>query len=138
MTTTTTLEQDLTQLEERYWDAMKEKDARTLEQLTVFPSIVTGPQGTAKLDRAAYTKMLNDPKWTLTDATLSEIQVLPVTDDVAVVAYKVREELMVENKPVTLEAAELSTWVRRNGSWACVAHSESILGDPFGRDRRKS
>jgi hypothetical protein len=30
----------------------------------------------------------------------------------------------------------VSTWVRRNGGWVCALHTESILGDPFGRDKR--
>jgi len=59
-----------------------------------------------------------------------------VTDDVAVVAYKVREQLTVDGKPLTLDAADASTWVRRDGRWLCALHTESIAGDPFGRDRR--
>jgi len=55
---------------------------------------------------------------------------------VAIVAYKVKEELTVDGKPVTLEAADASTWLRRGDSWVCSLHTESIIGDPFGRDRR--
>ncbi len=36
----------------------------------------------------------------------------------AVVAYQVREELTVDGKPVTLNASDLSTWVRRSGGCA--------------------
>jgi hypothetical protein len=56
--------------------------------------------------------------------------------DVAVVAYQVHEELTVEGKPVTLDAADSSTWVRRGGHWLCVVHTEAPVGDPYGRDRR--
>ena len=59
-------------------------------------------------------------------------------DDVAVVAYVVTEELTVENKPVTLKAADSSTWVRRDGRWVCAVHTESLSGDPFGRDRSRN
>ena len=51
-------------------------------------------------------------------------------------AYQVHEELTVEGKPLTLDAADASTWVRRDGTWRCALHTESIAGDPFGRDRR--
>lgn len=64
------------------------------------------------------------------------MQVLLLRDDVAVVAYRVREELTVDGKPVTLEAADSSTRVRRNGCWVCSLHTEAITGDPFGRDRK--
>ena len=57
-------------------------------------------------------------------------------DDVAILAYRVHEELTVEGKPVTVEAADSSTWVHRDGRWVCAMHTESIAGDPFGRDRR--
>jgi hypothetical protein len=58
-----------------------------------------------------------------------------ITNDVAVVAYKIREDLTVEGRPVTLEDTDASTWVRRDGQWLCALHTESILGDSFGRDR---
>ena len=57
-------------------------------------------------------------------------------DDVAVLAYKVHEELTVDGKPVAFDAADASTWIRRGGRWLCALHTESILGDPYGRDRR--
>jgi hypothetical protein len=62
-------------------------------------------------------------------------QVRLLRDDVAIVAYQVYEELTVDGKPVTLDAADSSTWVRRNGRWLCALHTEAIAGDPFGRDR---
>ena len=47
-------------------------------------------------------------------------------DDVAIVAYTVREELTVDGKPLTLEAADSSTWVRRDGRWVCALHTEAL------------
>ena len=38
---------------------------------------------------------------------------------------------------LTLDLADTSTWVRKNGKWACALHSEAIAGDPFGRDKAK-
>jgi hypothetical protein len=54
---------------------------------------------------------------------------------VALVGYKVHEDLTVDGKSVSLDAADTSTWVRRDGRWVCALHTESLLGDPFGRDR---
>ena len=75
--------------------------------------------------------------WTVKAFAFSDIKVESVNDDVAVIAYKVKEDLTVDGKPVSFEAADASTWVRRDGSWVCVLNTESVLGDPFGRDRRK-
>jgi hypothetical protein len=55
-----------------------------------------------------------------------------------VIAYTVREELTVDGKPLTMEAADASTWVKKDGNWVCALHTESVLGDPYGRDRVKT
>jgi len=36
----------------------------------------------------------------------------------------------------TLDAADASTWVKKDGRWLCALHTESLIGDPYGRDRR--
>jgi hypothetical protein len=42
----------------------------------------------------------------------------------------------VEGKPLTLKAADTTTWVCKHGKWLAALHTESVLGDPFGRDRK--
>ncbi len=44
-------------------------------------------------------------------------------------------ELKVDGEPVAFDAADTSTWVRRDGRWLCALHMESVAGDPFGRGR---
>jgi hypothetical protein len=56
-------------------------------------------------------------------------------DNTGVIAYKVIEHLLVEGKPMTLHANDSSVWVKQNGEWLCAMHTESLQGDPFGRDR---
>lgn len=43
--------------------------------------------------------------------------------------------MRLEGKPVTVEAADTSTWTRRNGRWLCSVHTEALAGDRYGRDR---
>jgi hypothetical protein len=59
-------------------------------------------------------------------------------DDVAVVAYTVREDLTVDGKPVSLEAADVSTWVRRTVRWLCALHTESLCRRPVRAGPRPS
>jgi uncharacterized protein (TIGR02246 family) len=129
------LEQELVSLETEYWRAMKDKDADAALRLTDDPCIVAGAQGVSTLGRDQMAAMLEAPNYTLDDFELSDPQVKLIGPDVAVLAYKVREELTVDGKELTLEAADASTWVRRGGHWVCALHTESVLGDPFGRDR---
>ena len=60
-----------------------------------------------------------------------------LNEDVALVAYQVKEKLTVDGTPVNLEANDSSVWVRKNGEWLCAMHTESLVGDPFGRDKTK-
>lgn len=133
----TRVEKELLELERRYWQAIMEKDVEAAMQLTDDPCIIIGSQGIALVDRHTLQGMMKAAPWTLRAFDLSdEAQVRLLRDDVAIVAYKVREELTVEGKPVVLEAADSSTWVLKNGRWVCALHTEAISGDPFGRDCR--
>ena len=46
------------------------------------------------------------------------------------------ERVAVDGETVHVEANDASVWVRRDGEWLCAMHTESLAGDPFGRDRR--
>jgi hypothetical protein len=131
----TTLGNELLDLEKQYWQAMKEKDVDTAMRLTDVECIVAGAQGVERVNRQALSDMLKNAPYTLHDFELKDPEVRQIRDDVAILAYKVHEELTVDGKPVKLDAADASTWVRRDGRWLCALHTESIAGDPFGRDR---
>jgi hypothetical protein len=131
------IKSELLGLEKQYWQAMKDKDPAAAIRLTEFPCIIAGAQGVAPIDEKTFASMLNAPSWTLQEFALQDgAQVRLLTNDVAIVAYKVREKQVVEEKPVTIEASDTSVWVRRDGRWLCALHTESLAGDPFGRDRR--
>ena len=135
---TAEMDKELIEREKQYWKALQQRDTATVLELTDFPCLVAGASGVARIDEKTFAKMLENPKYAIQHADLKDVQIQRLTDDIAVVAYKVREELLVEGKPVAFDAADSSTWIRRNGRWACAAHTEAIMGDPFGRDRKPS
>ena len=138
-TTPAAVEQELLDLEREYWQAIKNKDVDAAMRLTDDPCIVAGAQGVGEIDRHGLAMMMQKATYTLNDFQISpDIRVRLLRDDVAIVAYKVRESLTVEGKPLTVEAADSSTWVRRGGRWLCALHTEALAGDPFGRDRGAS
>jgi ketosteroid isomerase-like protein len=133
---TKSIEKELLGLEKEYWQAIKEKDVDAAMRLTDESCIVSGAQGVSRIDKKSLAAMIKGATYTLDDFELSDdAQVRLLRDDVAILAYKVREELTVDGEPVTLEAVDSSTWVRRRGRWVCALHSEALTGDPFGRDR---
>ena len=130
------LDSEILSLERKFWQSMVDKDSATGAALAADPCLVTGAQGVGRIDRKTFAKMMQTGSWDLHAFAFDDVKVERVTDDVAVIAYKVREDVTVDGKKMTLEAADASTWVRSNGGWVCALHTESVLGDPFGRDRK--
>jgi hypothetical protein len=135
--TITAKTRDVLEHERRFWDAMRAKDGEAASQMTHENCIVVGAQGVSAIDRDTMARMTKEGDWELERYTFDEssAQVQFLKDDVALVAYNVREKLMVDGKRVNLEANDASVWVRKNGEWLCAMHTESLAGDPFGRDR---
>jgi ketosteroid isomerase-like protein len=131
------IERHLLNLEREYWRAIQDKDVEAAMRLTDDHCLVTGAQGMARLDTATMTGMLRGADYTLDEFEVKDgAEVRLVADHVAILAYNVRETLTVDGQKVTLEAADASTWIHRHGRWRCALHTESLAGDPFGRDRR--
>jgi len=125
---------ELLALEEKFWQAMKDGDVDTMVSLTDFPCTVTGPQGMGTVDEEAFKGMMASPSYTIESFSLgADAATRMLSDDVAVVAYKVHEELTVDGERVSLDAVDTSTWVRRDGAWRCALHTEALVGDPYGR-----
>jgi ketosteroid isomerase-like protein len=133
-----TIEDELVALEKQFWQAMKDNDVDAAIRLTDDPCIVAGPQGVARIDRATFLQMLQSARYKLRDFDVHDVQVRCLDDDVAIVAYEVHEEITVDDKPLTIDAADTSIWVRRDGRWLCASHTEALAGDPFGRDRQQA
>jgi len=130
------VERELVTLERKYWQAIKDKNIDTALQLTDDPCLVAGPQGVQSISKKESKGMMDSATHRLDEFSIDDdVKVRVLGDDMAVLAYNVHEEMTVDGKPLSLDAAETSTWVRRNGRWLCAMHSESLKGDPFGRDR---
>ena len=129
--------QELLEHERRFWDAMRDKDGQAAADMTNERCIVVGAQGVSAVDPKTMERLTKEGNWKLERYTFDEstAQVQFLSDDIALVAYKVKEKLTVEGKPVNLEANDASVWVRTNGEWRCAMHTESLAGDPFGRDK---
>lgn len=133
----TTVEQEMIALETAFWQAMQDNDVDAAMAATDDPCVVAGASGAATVDAAMFRSMMSGGAWKLNSFRLGDDdQVRALSEDVRVVAYTVHEELTVDGQPVSLDAADTSVWVRRGGRWLCAMHSESLLGDAYGRDRR--
>jgi hypothetical protein len=135
--TRTISDQELLALERSYWDALKERDFRTIGRLTADDSTVAGASGVAGVDPRSIQKQIESASYTIKDYRIDPqtIRVNRLCDDTVAIAYGVHEDLEVDGKPVQLDAFDLSVWKQSETGWTCVLHTESIKGDAFGRDR---
>jgi hypothetical protein len=133
--TTTSIDKEIIAVEREYWDSMISKDPSVATRLTATESVIVGAQGVSTVTSKGIGEMVKSDGWKLKKYDFSDIKVMSPAPDVAIIGYHVREELEVEGKPLTLEANDSTTWVRKSGKWVSAAHTESVAGDPFGRDR---
>ena len=126
---------ELTALERRYWDAIQRKDEQSAMKLSDDQCVVVGAQGVGEVDRERLGQMLKQASYELKSYAFDDktFKVKKLTDDVAIVAYEVHEDLIVDGKPQSLVAYDASVWVHRGDTWLCALHTESLKGDPFGR-----
>ena len=132
----TAVEHEIKRLEAAYWQAVKDQDADTCATLSADPCIIAGSQGLRTIPREEMRAMMSQQlPYRLDHFTLSDLSVNMLSADIGVITYKVNERLTVEGVAVEFDAADISVWKREEGKWTCAFHTESILGDPFGRDR---
>jgi hypothetical protein len=136
--TNQTAEQELLALEREFWNAMRTKDASSAARMTDDGCIVVGAQGVSAIDRETMARLTTEGKWTLEEYGFDDdtLQIRMIADDVAIVAYKVSERVVVDGQTLPIVANDSSVWVRRDGEWRCALHTESLAGDPYGRDKR--
>ena len=135
---TTAIKRELMSQERAYWQAVKDRDADTMIRLTDDPCIVAGASGFTKVNQQMLKQIIGSANYTLDRFKIDEdgAEVVPLDNDTFLVAYKVHEELTVDGKAVSMDAADASVWRRRGDRWVCSMHTESLLGDSYGRDRK--
>ena len=135
--TRTISDQELLTLERSYWDALKDRDARTVGRLTAEHSSVAGATGVSIWDPLAIKKLVDSATYRIKDYRIDPgtVHVNRISEDVVAIGYGVHEDLEVDGKPVKLDAFDTSVWKNTDNGWTCVLHTESIKGDAYGRDR---
>ena len=125
--------QRIVELENRFWQSMKDKDPEAAKAMIARQCLVTGPMGTMLLDPDKYEQLTREGDWTLKAFEFDNVDVILPSDDVAVIAYKVHQTGELKGKPMDWQAADSSTWVRDRDGWKCVLHTETILEDAKAR-----
>lgn len=118
---------ELVDLEKRFWQSMVDDDTDTALSMLAEPSMMVSEHGVMKFDHDGYRQMAEKGSMTLKDFRFSDMEVEFPSEDVAVVTYKVRQTIGRRDSTelTTQEMADSSTWIRQDGSWLCVMHTET-------------
>jgi hypothetical protein len=69
---TSTIDAELLALEQRYWQAIQDREVETALSLTEFPCIVAGAGGTAAVSREQYQQMMQTASYTLREFEIKD------------------------------------------------------------------
>jgi hypothetical protein len=135
--TTKITDQEVLKLERDFWDAMKDRDARTAGRMTAENCTIVGASGASTVDPRQMSKLLEMATYRIKDYRFDPqtTRITRLCDDTVAITYGVHEDLEVDGKPVSFDAFDASVWQQTDTGWTCVLHTESIAGDAFGRDR---
>ena len=117
----------IVKLEKTFWQSMVDKDADKAMTMIADECLITGPMGTMRSDPDDYKRMTEQGSWELDSFEFSDVNVIFPADDTAIIAYKVHQTGTMDDKPMDLNCADSTTWVRDGGDWKCALHTETIL-----------
>lgn len=121
--------EEIVTLEKDYWDAIQRKDGQRTTQLSGKVALTTSPYGVAVIPKSKMGEMTVDGLWTVESFEFEDVEVVTPKEDVAIIAYTVKQKVTMDGKRQELRAADTSTWIRGAGGWECHAHSETFLPD---------
>lgn len=114
-------------LERAFWKSIVDGKPEVATGMLTEPAVIVSGHGVTKFDHAAYTRMARDEQHKLLDYTISDMDVVFPRDDVAVASYRVHQKVDVRGKAELMDVYDTSTWLRTDGGWRCVMHTESPI-----------
>lgn len=115
--------------ERKFWEAMRAQDVQAAVDLLDDTAVLAGMQGIHHFDHAGYRRMAEQGPMVLNDFALSDERVVFPSSEVAVATYRVEQSFSIDGKPSRMTSFDTSTWVRKDGKWRCVAHTETPAKD---------
>ena len=114
-------------LEKKFWQSMVDEDTDTALSLLNEPSMMVSSHGAMQFDHAQYRQMAEHGDMVIKAFQLSDMHVMYPSDDTAVVTYHAKQTLSPRGKSekIEQEMADSSVWLRKDGEWLCVMHTET-------------
>lgn len=118
---------ELVQLEKRFWQSMVDEDTDAALAMLDEPALMVSAHGAMQFDHATYRRMAEQGPMVIKSFELSDMNVLFPDKNTAVLTYRAKQALAArgESKEIQQEMADSSVWLRKNGEWRCVMHTET-------------
>jgi hypothetical protein len=119
---------ELIDLENRFWRSIVDEDTDVALGMLDEPALMVSAHGAMKFDHATYRRMAEQGDQVVKSYELSDVDVVFPNDDTAILTYRVKQAVAPRSQPgrATEEVmADSSTWVRKDGQWRCVMHTET-------------
>ena len=113
-------------MEKRSWEATKKKDIEALRKLCV-PDYVAITSDGARLTLDEFIALF--PFFEVKSYALSDVGVLPIGPDVAILMYKSKTQTAIWGMNVNEKTQHSSTWARRDGEWRNVFYQETLIDE---------
>lgn len=122
-----TANQQLIDLETRFWQSMVDDETDVALGLLAEPSMMVSAHGAMRFDHAAYRRMAEQGAMVVKSFEFSDMQVAFPNDATAVLTYHVKQGVAPrkDGKTTMQEMNDSSTWVRTGKDWQCVLHTET-------------
>ncbi len=131
---TPTPSQTLVDLETKFWQSMVDQDTDTAVALLTEPATMVSAHGAFQFDHATYRKMADQGDMVVTAFKLSDMEVAFPTEEVAILTYRVKQNVAprsngkkaaAKDNGTEQEMLDSSTWIHTDGRWQCAMHTES-------------
>lgn len=121
------MENQIIELEKKYWEGMEKHDFDIVKSLTHFTCITAGKNGIRNVDEASFKKMFDSSegvKWKVNDLAKIKTQ---SQENCAIIAYRIDLETTIDGKNTSKKCVCTSTWIKENNHWVCAMHTETDL-----------
>ena len=132
-----TADSTLIALEKKFWQSMVDEDPDAAIEMLDEPALMVSAQGALQFNRQQYRKMAEQGPMVVKSFEFSDMQVMYPNDDTALLTYRVKQAIAGREdgaKAIEQEMADSSVWLRKDGEWLCVMHTETEV-DGGGRKK---
>lgn len=115
-------------LEQKGWEAWKNKDRAAIDEVLSDRYVGFGPAG--RLDKAGVTTMLVNPNCQVNSFSFSDEQMNLVDKDVAVLTFKAAQDATCDGTKLPANVWSSAVYVREPEGWKAVFYAEHPVEEP--------